>query len=468
MSSKTLAVTALASGGIGRISGAVIESSIGSLKVTHVFDLPADAGSAPRLPPGPFDRVIATVESQAAAFRILDLPFRDRRRVSQAVGPALEEHVPMSLDDGVLAWDFASPVSTSGSSVVAAIADSSRLDAAKDRLASFGVESAPQRLLWTPSVLLTAYRRAVGEDASFLAIDIGDGGAVLARIEQGRLVALRIIAPCDEELLLRNIAWSITTMGADEMRAAVGGRHGARLAETLQSRITGLRVELLPPACPVQGLEGRDWRELTALTGLLLASSGDALAPVLDFEESAGSIFGRALLREIQSEAAPLVRWAAAALALAVLAVGLDYIQLFAERRVLAGRAEQIYASAMPDGSGGAGRKIKMEMKVRELTGKADAASTGGAGSALAMLAALSRDVPKSLEVVVDQVEHTPPTAKVAGHAASFETVTKMQEALQKGGAFSRVEVKDVHAAVTGGGVEFLLELATAREEGGA
>jgi hypothetical protein len=142
-------------------------------------------------------------------------------------------------------------------------------------------------------------------------------------------------------------------------------------------------------------------------------------------------------------------------------------VQLFAERSTLAGRAEQIYTSAMPSGSGGAGRKLKMEMRLRELTGKAEN-PVGGSGSPLALLAALSRDVPKQLEVVVNQVEHAPPSAKVAGHAGSFEIVTKMQEFLQKGGSFSSVDVKDVHASVGGGGVEFLLELRTADPGAGA
>ena len=466
MSSKTLALTAHA----GRISGAVIESSIGSLKITEVFDLAVTAATPPRLPAGgPFDRVVATLDSGAAAFRVLTLPFHDRRRVSQAVGPALEEHVPYSLDEGVLAWDFAAPAASgAGASVLAAIVETSRLDEAKARLAALGAESAPQRLLWEPSVILTAYRRAVGEDASFLAVDVGDGGAVAARFENGHLLALRIVAPCDEDLLVRNTAWAIATVAGDQSRAVVGGRHGARLAGAIAARVTGLRVEALPTTSPVDGIAGRDWRELTTLTGLVLAASGDSLSPLLDFEAAAGSLFGLAALRDLQGETGPLLRWGAAAAALAVLAVGLDYVQLFAERGALAKRAEQIYASAMPAGSGGVGRKLKMEMRLRELTGKAEATATGSAGSPLALLAALSRDVPKNLGVVVDQVEHSPPAAKVTGHAASFETVTKMQEALQKGGAFSRVEVKDVHAAVTGGGVEFLLELATTRAEAGA
>lgn len=477
MSSKTLAVTVEA----GRLTGAVIESSIGSLKVTEVFDVAVAAGETPLLPTsGPFDRIVATLPSEAAAFRILDLPFRDRRRVAQAVGPALEEHVPFSLDDGVLVWDFVAaggmsvpaPAggATAGASVLAAIAETSRLEAAGARLTGLGVEGSPERLLWFPSVVLTAYRRAVGEDASFTLVDIGDGGAIVARIEGGSVTAMRIVAPCDDDLLLRNVTWSLATVsrGGDAGRTVVGGRHGARLGPAIAKRVTGMVVEALPVSSPVEGLGGRDWREIPALVGLVLAASGDGLAPVLDFEAGAGSFLGVGTLRELQEEARPLLRWGAAALALAVLAIGLDYVQLFAERRTLAGRAEQLYTSAMPSGSGGVGRKLKMEMRLRELTGKAEAAAGGGAGSPLALLAALSRDVPKSLDIVIDQVEHAPPSAKVAGHAASFEAVTKMQEALQKQGSFARVEVKDVHAAVTGGGVEFLLELTTAASGAGA
>jgi hypothetical protein len=109
-----------------------------------------------------------------------------------------------------------------------------------------------------------------------------------------------------------------------------------------------------------------------------------------------------------------------------------------------------------------------MEMRLRELSGKAEAEGAGGAGSPLDLLAALSRDVPKTLDVTVDHVDHQPTLARVSGHAASFETVTKMQELLQKGGAFARVEVKDVHASVSGSGVDFLLELGTGAVEAGA
>ena len=467
MSSKTLAVTLHRD----RLAGAVVESSIGSVVVSDVFDIDAADGRALKVPvSGPFDRVVATLEPEAAAFRVLTLPFRDRRRVSQAVGPALEGHVPLSLDDGELAWDFAgssSPTSV-GTSVLAAIADTTRIDETKQRLRDAGVESAPHKLLWSPTVILTAYRHAVGEAESFTAIDLGDSGAVVARFENGALVMMRVLAPCDDDLLVRNVAWTLGTFPGESLRTFVGGRHSARLSASLATRLPGVTLETLPSRSPADGLAGRDWRDHTCLAGLLLAATGDALPPALDFETGAGSIFGIQTLREIQSEAGPLIRWGVAAAVLAILAITIDYVELYSQRRALAARAEQIYTSAMPSGSGGAGRKLKMEMRLRELSGKAETSSAGSGGSPLALLAALSRDVPKNLDVTIDHVEHSPPSARVAGHADSFEAVTKMQGALEKGGAFSRVEVKDVHAAVSGNGVEFLLELVTGTVEAGA
>lgn len=460
MSSKTLAVSVHA----GRLTGAVLDSSIGAVHVGEVFDLPRGAALPVR---GPFDRVVATLAPEAAAFRLLTLPFRDRRRVSQAVGPAIEEHVPYSLDDGVLAWDFASIADPSSAIVLAAIADPARVAATKDALASLGIKTSPQRLVWTPSAVLAAWRRALGETASFTAVDLGDGGAIVARVEEGHLCGLRVVAPCDDELLLRNVAWSLATVGAF-VRIVVSGNAAARLSKLMAARLPGVAFDTLPVACPVDGFGGGDWRDKTALVGLLLAAGGDAPAPLLDFAGGPASMFGLAALAEFQDEARPLIRWGAAALLLTVLAIGLDYAQLFAERGALAEKAEKIYASAIPAGSSGAGRKLKLEMKLRELTGKADAGGAGAGGSPLALLGALSRDVPKNLNVVLDQVDQAPPAAKVAGHADSFEAVTKMQEALTKAGAFSRVEVKDVHASVTGGGVEFLLELTTATDGGGA
>src|SRR5205085_11114163 len=119
--------------------------------------------------------------------------------------------------------DFVAPSTSPTSTLLAVMAEASRVAEAKARLVDLGIEESPQKLLWSPSVVLTAYRRAIGERESFTVVDAADGGALVARIEAGRVVALRIIAPCDDDLLLRNITWSLAAIPGDALRTFVGG-----------------------------------------------------------------------------------------------------------------------------------------------------------------------------------------------------------------------------------------------------
>ena len=84
------------------------ESTLRSLRVESIVDLQRDrAMSLGRLFPGAsWDRVIASIPATAGAFRFLSFTFRDRRRLQQAIGPALEEHIPLELEQCLTAWDF--------------------------------------------------------------------------------------------------------------------------------------------------------------------------------------------------------------------------------------------------------------------------------------------------------------------------------------------------------------------------
>lgn len=450
MSSKTLVLERSGD----RVAGAVVESSIGSLAVPRVFE--TDAGAS--LPvAGPWDRVVALVAGEAAAFRVLELPFRDRRRAADAVGSLLEDRVPLSLDESTLGWDWTGPARQGR--VVAALAPRARLE--EDTTTARNLAGlAPQRLLWAPTAVVAAYRRALGETETFALVDVSAGGAVVASVAGGEVEALRIVAPSAPRTLLRNLAWNLTTVAAPGSRVVVGGGAAKAIASELERMAADFRFEPLPAACPVAGYRGGDWRSETALVGAILTVAGEASSPLIDFRADAASGLGGLDWRGMESELRPLARWAAAAAALGLLSIGLDYASLLSQRSALAAGAERIYASAMPSPSGGSGRRVKLEMRLSELSGRAAAsASAGAAGSPLALLAAVSRAIPRSLDVVVDQIDQSPASAKIAGHAAGFETVTKMQQALAKSGEFARVEVKDAHAAVTGGGVDFVLEL---------
>ncbi|MBI5504896.1 MAG: PilN domain-containing protein [Deltaproteobacteria bacterium] len=466
MSSKTLIIQVSRR----RAVGGVALSSIGSLRITGIFERPVsdDGADSGLVAGGPWDRIVAGLPAQAVAYRILELPFHDRRRIGQAVGPALEEHVPLSLDDGPLAWDHTGPARSGR--VLAGLAGAEAISAVVRDLAA--VAGTARRLIWTPTAIVAAYRRSVGVDAEFVAVDVSDEGAVVAVVSAAGLGGLRVLAPCADDLLVRNVVWSLRTLAGAEARVVLGGHLAPRLRPAIERALPNLPLEALPQGSPVEGMEGRDWRDRTALVGLVLAAAGEAAAPLLDFTPAGAGLLGLSGfaglagisgLSELGEEFKPALRWGVAALLLGCVSIGIDYAQLLARRTVLSERADQLYADAMPDHSGGTGRRLKMEMRLRELTGRAETAGGAVAGTtSLHLLASLSQAVPKNVEVELDQLEHAPPSVKVTGRAGSFESVTKLQEALRRDEAFATVEVKDVHAAVSGGGVEFVLALTTA------
>ncbi|HYC57563.1 MAG TPA: hypothetical protein VEL28_21705 [Candidatus Binatia bacterium] len=452
MSSKTLVVQVSAR----RACGAVIESSIGSMHVTQIVDRPSvDEGLAALAGFGPFDRVVAALPAEDAAFRILSLPFHDRRRIGQAVGPALEEHVPLSLDEAAVAWDYTGPQHTGD--VVAAMAPLSRIEELRGRIGAAVGDT--RRLLWTPSVVLAAYRRALGETDSFVALDVGPDGAIIASVQDGALRALRMVAACEPDLMKRNVVWSVRTIAAPGDRVVIGGAWASRLGTGLESELSGLRLEPLPAASPVEGFGKRDWREVPGLVGLVLAAAGEHSAPSIDFTPAGTGLLGIRSVSDLPEEARPVLRWGTAALALLLTSLGLDYYELISQRNALAERAEQIYVTAMPSGSDGSGRKLKMEMRLKELTTRAAGLGSGASASPLQVMAMLSQSVGKNLDVRLSQLELVAPVVKISGNTESFEAVTKLQDSLRDSGNFDRADVKDVHVAVNGGGVDFLLEL---------
>ena len=85
------------------------------------------------------DIVISAMPGELVAKRLLTLPFRDRRKLEQAVPFALEEHLPFSVEDAVVAY---MPLLRDGktSLVLAALVRKDDLRAHLDLLATAGLD----------------------------------------------------------------------------------------------------------------------------------------------------------------------------------------------------------------------------------------------------------------------------------------------------------------------------------------
>jgi hypothetical protein len=451
-----------------RLCLAVAESTLRSLRVTTLAEVaPGSPQAAEIIADRAWDRIVASLPTAGAVFRMLDLPFRDRRRLSQAVGPALEDYVPFSLDEMTIAFDLAS--TREPGPVLGVMVTREAVEAHRTAVAAYGLEA--QRFIWAPSALLGAYRAAVGEEAAFTAVDVSTDGTVIGCFDEQGLTGMRTLGPsADDDKLVRDIAWSVRSLDPQCERLVFGGSRTQSLHLDLSETLSGLRFESLPTRAPLEMPHHLEtgWRDSAVAVGLVLAATGELPRPCIEL--SAGGVLsspeGRGELRDAALSLAP---WAAVAVATFLAAYGLDVARLQRTTDRLEQRAEAIYRTAMPSGSGGVGRKTKLELRLSELERqRADAAGSRTHAGPLAVLLEMSRNVPADIEVEFDSYVYDAPNIRLSGQGASFETVTRLQQLLEARSAFSQVEVNDVHAAVAGSGVEFEMTIRLGDSAAGA
>ncbi len=437
----------------GRLSVAAAESTLRSLRVTTLAEvLPGSEQAAAIIGDRKWDRVIASLPSEAAVYRMLELPFSDRRRLAQAVGPALEDYVPFSLDESISSFDATS--TAPDRPLLAVMAGRAALDAQRESLIAYGLS--PERFIWAPSATLGAYRHAVGEGVAFTAIDVSEDGAIVGCFDEHGLTGLRVVDGADETTLIRNLTWSVRTLDPSSDRVVVGGTRVQTIHIGLSETLSGLRFEALPTASPVEMPHHLEtgWRNSAVALGLVLAAAGELGKPSIEFSASGQDASGAG--GELRDAGRSLLPWAVVAAASFALAGSLEYARLSKTEAALERRAEAIYRTAIPSGSGGTAHKMKLELRAGQLEReRADSASSRTHAGPLSVLLDMSKQVPREIAVEFDSYVYDAPSIRLSGHGASFEVVTRLQQLLEERETFANVEVSDVHSAVSGDGVEF-------------
>jgi len=438
----------------GQMEFAIAESTLRSLRVTALGRIDAASEVAREIvSERVWDRTVATLPADAAVFRLLDFPFHDRRRLAQAVGPALEEHVPMSLDEAETAYDFAGPGRRGR--ILGLMAARETVDTHLQLLRSMGIE--PARLVWAPTATLEVYRRAGGDAAPFTALELAEDGATIATFDGHALTGLRIVRRADDRVFVRNLGWSLRTLDPPSDRVIVGGALAADLTGPLVETLSGLSLEPLPFDCPISLADAAvpGWRSSATPLGLALVAAGDAHHPVIDWPTSRDALPERAEMRLAARKLAP---WAAVTIVSLAATSAFNYARVQRRSNALERQADAIFREVMPAGTGGAGKRMKMELRVAELERRETELSGGsGQGTPLGVLAKMSAAVPKDLDVEFDSYVYDPPHVRLRGQGGSFESVTRLQQLLQQSGQFGEVSVSDVRASATGEGVVFEL-----------
>ena len=417
------------------------------------------------------DITISAFPDRLTAKRILQLPFHDRRRLDQAVPFALEEHLPFSVDDAVVAY---SAVGRDGDAtvVVAAMAKKDDVRHHLELLASAGLDPKTVTLSSLALSPMISHLRN-GGPRPHLVLDIDHWRTSLLLLdERGTPRALRTFAAPYE-----------VSSGGPQLRGAgvpiLGAIRQTLLARPVEAEhadviVTGpfasspeIRKELASSLAPLaiygadeiqfdpllDGLTPESMRSAGCVS-MLLSESPAAPASMINFRQ------GEFAFQGLTFDLKPLRT--SVGLAAAVLVVALFHllIQLSNGWHQLSVLQNQIDHAAAPafGANPPANVRAALSQGMAEMTKRMRLIGGSLSGGApLDVLLALSRAVPASLSIGIDELSIDDGGLKLAGKTDSFGAVDSLKRALARSDDFDAIEVTDAKGGATTGTVEFHL-----------
>jgi general secretion pathway protein L len=438
------------------------------------------------------DHVVTALPGARLSARRLVLPFRERRRLAQAVPFAVEEELPFDLEDVVIDWEVTGG-NRSRSEVQVVIAPRTEVSSLLVQLDQAGC--AP-RTLEAEGLVLGNLSAVFDLSGRRLLADLGHSKTTLCLLMDGRAIAARTIplggshvtealaadrglpladaerAKCEEgifgdglgalppqtaKVLDRFAREILHTLGAVE--EMVGGEPldqltlfgGTALLDRIDSYLserTGIPAARLglPREGHGQGLVAGGPPILFA-PAIALALRGTAQARThMNFRQEEFAVrvdVGRAL-RELRGTG-----WlAAVAAALALLAVVTHGWLDSRQASAFEAQTRKLYTEAFPGVATPTSPLTAMREAVRSANDRADYLGVyRGNLSALDLLSEISNRVPDGLDVALEELSIDRQTVRMRVQAQSFQAADQLGAALQKFGPFanSRIGAIETH-----------------------
>lgn len=447
----------------------------------------------------PTDHVVCALPGDRVSSRRLSFPFRDRRKIAQAVPFAVEGEVPFDLDEFFLDWEMVDG-DRSQADVVATLAPRSEVALLLKTFAEAGIEP---RVVEAEGLALANLCALFELPGHRLLVDLGHRKTTICLVLDGRPAATRTIAIAGQALtqaiakerhlaegeaervklesgvfahgldaggsevhaLLDRLARELVrTLGSLETILA---KRGARIEEVTllggTSRLhrlpdylahrTGLAVAVLPPPpepfrAPV--LAAGD--PLLFAPAIALALRGTTQARTrTNFrqDEFARRVNLQRLGRELRWSG--ILAAAVLALTLTSVAVRIGVENRRAER--VESRVAALYSEAFPGKPVPADAVAALREAARSARSRADLLGVyGGSYSALDLLAEVSARVPKELLVVFDEFNVDRQTVRIRGYTESFENVDRLRAELARSEPFAQIRVSEIQTDARRGG----------------
>lgn len=468
----------------------------------------------------PTDLVVAALASDRVTSRRLSFPFRDRKRLAQAVPFEVEAELPFALEDVIINWEVLGG-GAGRADILALVAPRAEVASVLATLRAAEIEP---RILEAEGHVLGNLAALFPQPGVRLYVDVGHRKTTLALAAEGRILALRAVATaglhltralardrslseadaerrkCEEGLLVRRPGEGDVAATSPAVEAVL-----VRVAHEIVRTIGAAGPTLDALGAPLEGLVllGGTARLphldafLAARTGYAaqrfgfppgaagsaLVAGGDPLlfAPAValalrgslqaktraDFRRD--ELAWRRDLSGMGRELRPTLRLAGLAAGLAVLLLGTGVWSAARRAMALDAHVASLYAAAFPGQPLPADPSAAMREAVRQAHERADVLGVyRGNLSALDLLAEISARVPEDLDIVLEELSIDRQVVRLRGFSKSFEGVDRLKSELSGFEPFSEIQVSEIKDEAKRGGKSFSVTISLAKRSEGA
>jgi len=467
----------------------------------------AELASTHRLPT---QNVVCALPGDRVSSRRIEFPFRDRRRIAQALPFEVESQVPFHLEDIVIDWaEVASD--RSHSELVATVSPRKEVALLLNLLRQAELEP---RVIEAEGLVLGNLVGLFELPGRRLLLDLGHRKTTACLVLEGKPVAARsfpVAGRALTEALMKDLGVEIDE--AERVKHEEGiladavasrapsamatldrlAREVVRCLGSVEPQLGGKAAEHLDGIVLMGGTARLHRLDayLTERTGIETGPLELPHGPVAASLVAGGDplVFGPAAalalrgttratthmnfrkhelaykvdLRQIGRE----LRWTVvlAGLALVLLAASAVFSLRTESQRAdaLEAQAARIYTEAFPGQPVPADPARAMREAIRDARGRAELLGVyRGNLSALDLLAVLSARVPEDLEVVFEELSIDGKVIRIRGHTPSFQAVDRLRAELAEGPLFTRIQTSELQADDRRGGNTFSMTVSLA------
>jgi hypothetical protein len=463
-----------------RVLAAVAERSWNSFNLTGMYDkVRADdeadlSGALSRLiaETGQPDIVISALPAERVAKRLLELPFKDARRLHQVVPFALEEHLPFPVDNGAVAFTRVGR-EDDHTLVMAAMAPKAEVQRHLDLLKKAGLD--PKTVTLAPLALAAMFTRAQngtkpmahlvveGDESStsMVLVDLGGTPRALRSMPGGLMMSDGSAVSQDTAApILNSVRQTLLAHGGeiDQTEVIVAG------AAAAYPKVRGLLSDSLAMSVRDGGafdytgiFEGSvpNTGKYSSCVAMLLGELPSKPLDLINFRQGEFLFRGR-----IRGDLTPF--YTSGILAAALLGVIIFHFALgvYANLHRLSQINTEIAAVAgrVLGETDPANAKAQLKTGIAKMNHRLTLIGGNLTHSPLDTLSAVSRALPPRFPVEMADVQIDSNGLRVTGQADSFTTVDQAKKALDKSGYFGLIEVAHAKAGSDPSKVDFRMD----------